>query len=304
MRFSNCAEAPSCRKTFYKYVSVWVAKVILVNRKMRWSSPLLFDDPFDITQELRLDFDEKELSRMVQEEFQKMILNHPANLPAPTQKMQAFLDTVRNLRYSQRKNLVRQLQQTFSPVTTGQETAMQKLRQEWADMVPTFRVLCLSERNDIVPMWVNYAHESTGVVLELRCVKELDSPYFVARPVKYTDSPPAIADVQVWARVLLGSASKTFRDLFTELEYVKSTDWAYQREWRIVSFMRPGESGKFSDYGFDPRELSAVYFGSACSEKDQSEICALLKNGFSHAGVYKMQIDYRKGGYKIFPIEK
>jgi hypothetical protein len=47
---------------FYKYMTARVAKIVLASRRLRWSSSLLFNDPFDITQELRVDFDEHRLN--------------------------------------------------------------------------------------------------------------------------------------------------------------------------------------------------------------------------------------------------
>jgi hypothetical protein len=53
---------PSPRQVFYKYMTARVAKIVLATRRLRWSSPLLFNDPFDVTQELRLNFDEHGLN--------------------------------------------------------------------------------------------------------------------------------------------------------------------------------------------------------------------------------------------------
>ena len=61
------------KRFFYKYVSAAVAKTILVTRRLRSSSPLLFNDPFDVTQELRLNFDEAELSAVLAEELAVLI---------------------------------------------------------------------------------------------------------------------------------------------------------------------------------------------------------------------------------------
>ena len=36
------------RRFFYKYMSAETARIILANRRLRWSSPILFNDPFDI----------------------------------------------------------------------------------------------------------------------------------------------------------------------------------------------------------------------------------------------------------------
>ena len=61
------------KRFFYKYVSAAVAKTILATRRLRWSSPLLFNDPFDVTQELRLNFDEAELRAAFAEELAVLI---------------------------------------------------------------------------------------------------------------------------------------------------------------------------------------------------------------------------------------
>src|SRR6266849_6774114 len=62
------------RQHFYKYVSAKTAKAILTTRKLRWSSPVLFNDPFDVTQELRLDFDVAALSAALVEEMADLII--------------------------------------------------------------------------------------------------------------------------------------------------------------------------------------------------------------------------------------
>ena len=55
------------RQVLYKYTKANVAKTVLATRRLRWSSPLLFNDPFDVTQELRLNFDEHGLNAAVTE---------------------------------------------------------------------------------------------------------------------------------------------------------------------------------------------------------------------------------------------
>ncbi len=55
------------RENFYKCMTARVAKVVLTTRRLRWSSPLLFNDPFDVTQELRLNFDEQGLDAALNE---------------------------------------------------------------------------------------------------------------------------------------------------------------------------------------------------------------------------------------------
>ena len=49
------------RSSFCKYTTAETAKAILGGRVLRWSSPLLFNDPFDIPREATLAFSVEEL---------------------------------------------------------------------------------------------------------------------------------------------------------------------------------------------------------------------------------------------------
>ncbi len=40
------------RQNFFKYMSSGTAKIVLSNRSLRWSSPVLFNDPFDVPREM------------------------------------------------------------------------------------------------------------------------------------------------------------------------------------------------------------------------------------------------------------
>ncbi len=40
------------RKSFFKYMSPGTAKTVLENSTLRWSSPILFNDPFDVPREM------------------------------------------------------------------------------------------------------------------------------------------------------------------------------------------------------------------------------------------------------------
>src|SRR2546428_13969576 len=61
------------RQFFYKYVTAKIAKIVLTTRTLRWSSPVLFNDPFDVTQELRLNFTEEEINAALNNELATLI---------------------------------------------------------------------------------------------------------------------------------------------------------------------------------------------------------------------------------------
>src|SRR5687767_14020057 len=55
------------RNSFYKYMSAGTAKTVLGNNTLRWSSPALFNDPFDVQFDLHIEYDhERAVERALQ----------------------------------------------------------------------------------------------------------------------------------------------------------------------------------------------------------------------------------------------
>jgi hypothetical protein len=94
--------------------------------------------------------------------------------------------------------------------------------------------------------------------------------------------------------------SLKFEDLITEYQYVKTTDWAYEREWRVATL--GFRKGLFEDWGFKPRELAGVYLGTQCSQDDEKEILGLLGHGFEHVSPYRACIVGPDAKFTFQPI--
>ena len=292
------------RQFFYKYVTAKIAKIVLTTRKLRWSSPVLFNDPFDITQELRLNFDQAKLNAVLTDKVASLIEQGDLSDSVKHPVLATLLRVAMRATPEVRQTMASELRQSKSLgiPAPGQIQSFVALKDMWKEMVPTFRVLCLSELNDVAPMWQHYADGYKGVVLEFSAVDELDSAFLVARPVQYQDTPPAIADPDQWVSCMLGQGGSTYHDLFTEYEYVKTNAWSYEKEWRIVSWARPGESGLFEDYGFNPRELTGIYFGPKCSIEDRSDLLALLGHGLEHVRAHEAFLDSQQARIAFRPI--
>lgn len=61
------------RRYFYKYVTAETALLILQNRTVRYSSPTLFNDPFDTQTRLRCEFEESEFLRAYRDEMFRLL---------------------------------------------------------------------------------------------------------------------------------------------------------------------------------------------------------------------------------------
>ena len=293
------------RRFFYKYMKAKVAKIVLGTGRLRWSSPLLFNDPFDITQELRLNFDDGQLIAVMADRVASLI--EQGNFPssAKDSNLAHLFRVAMHATPNMRRVMVSDLRKSIQTGTSASIQAFTPLKDMWSKIVPTFRILCLSELNDITPMWLRYADEYRGVALEFSPVDELGSAFLSTRPVVYQDTLPAIADVNSWVSCALGQGGLTYEYLFTEYLYVKTTAWSYEKEWRIVMLgARPGESGFFGDYAFDPHDLTGIYFGSKCSAEDRLDLFALLTHGLKNVLAYEAFPDSHHARFRFRAVTR
>jgi hypothetical protein len=56
----------------YKYMSAEVARIVLETGKLRWSSPLIFNDPFDVPRALELPFNEADIAAALEKRIREM----------------------------------------------------------------------------------------------------------------------------------------------------------------------------------------------------------------------------------------
>jgi DUF2971 family protein len=277
------------RQHFYKYVTADVAGIILATRRLRWSSPQLFDDPFDVPINLELPFATAELQVAVTHRIATLM---ESGTPLREPRLAAFQQY---LVVNQRTDLVKEIVEEFRrwPVDGINVPTIEGIQRHWERLRPDMRILCMSETPDIPPMWAHYAGNHSGAVLEFACVDRLDSPLLVARKVTYRPDPPRLPPLEDWVLSILCEKPINLTELFSEYEYVKQTHWAYQQEWRVSSSKRPGETGLYSDFPFNPRELSAVLVGSRMPPEDVQLMSDFLQHGFEHVRLEKAVEDQK-----------
>ena len=280
---------PNRPNTFFKYMTAKVAKIVLVNQTLRWSSPLLFNDPFDVKRDFDWGFDFEELKKPLLDEIMNLISAkdipdlssqpHIERLVNRLRRNPDFCNTVL-------PELPQWIEQDIQSIKSG---AYQVLKKQWSEFSPQFRILSLSAINDNPLMWSHYSDSHKGVVFELQGINHLDSPWLIAQPVVYQDPPPMLATKQEWIKSMTGQKRLNHDkwQFFTPYTLTKTTDWEHEKEWRVVSFMRPGESGLYTDYPFNPPEVCSVYLGCEISDEDTNDIISLLNYDLSHVRAYR-----------------
>jgi hypothetical protein len=277
------------RNQFYKYMSAKTAKIVLINTTLRWSSPLEFNDPFDIPREILFGIDDSEITKAVSQYFIDLIKNPPEYISDFDPKIKPILEAMKNPRADEsREEIIKRIQETNEVSKNSSST--EEIKAMWRSFIPELRILCLSESYETISMWYHYADKYKGVVLELDCNEELGSAWLLAEPVNYVVSIPEISSAIGWAKLLFKQKNIIHEILFRACTYSKTPDWSYEKEWRVTSFKRHFETGTISDYKFNAKEIKSIYLGPLIEQNDREEILQIVKDFLPYVSVYNCMI--------------
>ena len=277
------------RKCFFKYMSTRTAYIVLHNRTLRWSSPIEFNDPFDIPREILSGINAADIQKAAPECLFEILKNPPNDITDFNPKFQLILRALENADSNIKKQIYEEIENmpASGPADSG---SLDELKTIWKNFIPDFRILCLCEAHDIISMWYHYADRYKGVVIEFDCNDDLDSAWLMAKPVKYTETIPEISSAKSWAKVLLKQKEKAIETLMDACTFSKTPDWSYEKEWRVTSFKRPHETGTVSDYKFNAKEIKSVYLGPLIDQNDMADLLKILNDKYPNAKLYTIKI--------------
>ena len=275
------------RDHFFKYTTRSAAQAILTNGMLRWSIPTLFNDPFDIQFDLHVDVN---WAAVRSKALNFLWGAHYSETPPPAGNKLGYVIAAFRGRFPKLDRA--KFDQMFGEsLDEGHENAMAKLPNTHAEIKSVLfdsKLLSLTEVNNNILMWSHYAEQHKGVVLQLRCIAEIDSPWGVAKPVQYTETMPRLFDDEFLARMISGQTTMDNREIAERIVYSKAIDWAYEKEWRIW-----GGSGRSKepceDIPFNPRELEAVILGCKMSKDDRLSIIEIVRRFYPHANIVRAQ---------------
>ncbi|MHC4083905.1 MAG: DUF2971 domain-containing protein [Planctomycetota bacterium] len=281
-------------KSFFKYMSASTAEKVLKNRTLRWSHPSEFDDTLDVAQVCDEKMDSNK-QKQIQDAIIDLASRSRANLiKKNTNKLFKCLTSLISLFNSSNASAISELKKY--PVDISNSVA--DLNECWKKIRKDCRILCLGIEKDNHHLWNKYAEEHKGVVIELTCRYDSDSPWLIAKPVEYVKEQDLFLTVEDWAEVLILETNKAVKRIFEKCTLRKAKDnehkWSEQNEWRIPSFCSHHETGTVSDYSVNPNDFSAVYFGYKMDSKIQDNLLSLLVGELGHVSAFRCELGSSK----------
>jgi hypothetical protein len=250
-------------RPFYKYASPEATLATLTSGTLRYSTPLLFNDPFDVQAGLHFDFDLQDLHEDVVDRIGELAAASEHPPVDPKEIWGQVVLRARGYFPSHGFNRDRWLgltKTTFDQLLQTIRETQEGYRRHWREvLLPGMRVFCVSEERDNLLMWAHYASDHRGAVLELWSLPDEDNSLSVAVPVVYTDKPIPFYSKEEWIAELVGMKKLDFSSLYRRYACTKSAHWAYEKEWR--AWYPLSKTDKFDYAPMRRSELRAVYIG-------------------------------------------
>jgi len=270
----------------FKYVTSETAKTVLSTKKLRWSSPSRFNDPFDVQFDLHIDeFDERRIAAMVMEELWSVYSGRQALNP-DTQLGRMFARFLSNSGLS--RAALFETKGLYEAIVAGignLKALVPDFQTFQRSVFKDTKLLCLSEACDNILMWSHYSGEHTGVVMAFAPPSQHESVFTLAKPVSYSKAMPRLMETDDVIRFFCGQWKMDGEAIMRSSIFVKAIDWSYEKEWRIW-LPNTDAAVQFVDMPFDSVELESIYLGCRTSQADQDALTKILEEHFSHCSIY------------------
>lgn len=273
--------------------------LILQHSRLRWSSPLLFNDVAEFRRMPRFDpsvadahkllptviadavFDGATLDEASLSPPMKLLLSMLKGVVANGLNREGVLDVLAGEAPQADDVIATRLQKHFESLDLGKA-----------------RVLCMTTEYDNDAMWGNYAEAHAGCVLGFGHITELSTPLLAATPVAYCEERPVVGSGLDF--LLYGDTAELRERTLHAVCYTKKLAWAYEREWRVLTWRPNEQDRRYGDYLFYPAELESVTLGVRASNATAEKVRDVLSAKYPCAKLYRMVDNH--GELVRFPI--
>ncbi|WP_066270835.1 DUF2971 domain-containing protein [Hydrogenophaga palleronii] len=257
---------------------------VLLNRSIRFSSPAVLNDPFELKPHLAVLASPDCVAAALRQAMPSLLEDEFSKLPIEQRRLLSpeVLQTLMVSQFSQTQKAVEDMAAHLIPGLQG--VMARKLEEQVG-------ILCLTESADNLLMWAHYADSHRGFVLEFDdcspffdCRVNLKDELRHLRKVTYSIKRPSLTLSEV--------------DDFSAF-MTKGLEWQYEAEWRMIqplsSASRIIGDGPEAIHLFEfPAEaIRGVILGARMPEAKKVEIRGLLSQSprYSHVRCVDARVD-------------
>lgn len=272
-------------KHLYKYTTLSTGLAILKSRAFRFSSPISFNDPFDVQRRCVFEPNIDETIDDFLVEFERLATSN-VSLRGVRKSWKLMLEELRPLvkkhgyKKSQLEAQLRLLLKSSFPSDSDIREIKATVEECITNWLVPIRVFCMAEDWSVILMWSHYSNNHRGLVFELVPYRGKLFPKVQVRKVEYRDSPHIMFDRKglVSAQVH-GPGSVVAKMSFDNHLFRKAAFWDYEKEWRAILNVKSNHADQFVDVPFKLEQIRSITFGCMCSDSEVDEFkneCSIL----------------------------
>ncbi|WP_347331289.1 DUF2971 domain-containing protein [Marinimicrobium locisalis] len=282
---------PDFPDTLAKFCSARTAEQILSSRRLRWSAPHLFCDPFELTHHTPLSFDPLTLLDGVIRSATGMIFSRES-----PKSHSALATVIRRWREEERfaspEEAEEVLKELMSRMVDQRQVSLEELMADWRKFTRELRICCFSARADNLDSWQLFADHHRGVALRFRCGEYTALPE--PKPVEYSPNRPEITTFKEQINAILHQEKVNAQSRFLDKFLVKPPMSAEQQEWRCfyqatdhASSREADENLWYDDRPFEKSDLASAYLGAFISTEDKQRVLRLVREEYPETKVFQ-----------------
>ncbi len=229
----------------HMYFSFENAMRFLNNYRLKLSSPVNFNDPFEF-------------------------------LPQLKNTDQLVLNTHQEVKTVQLNTLIEPLVYWTANqlLEYGSEVIAKKAHNRIEQFLNRYRIACFSEDNNNILMWSHYGDRHRGVVISFKNAFE----YFEnnIEKVEYSDDR---IKIPFWDKIFQEDEQVIIKDWERKLLITKSNCWSYEKEWRLLKTKDKciNDNG-LSFYQLDKDCISNITLGCCISAENRKKMKEFINN--------------------------
>jgi len=288
--------------TLFKYTNPKNGLMILQERKLRFTQPLSFNDPFDSAPIVSLDCSNSELYELIAQHLdnnpeiydlliQKSALQEYEKLPEYLKSL-ISCDDIKNFgskyiieKFSSYKKVLETL--NYEDVKKSAKELVVYL------LANQIGIFCLSDIHNNLLMWSHYADSHKGIVIgfdrdyELFNLKIND--FTKLRKVKYTSDRP-----HVNFKLTNHSIEENMK-LAEKIYFTKSSEWEYELEYRVIKILDHVTKTENYDqnefpihlFPFSESAIKSVIIGDRVTKENITKVLDTLStNNYDHVEIF------------------
>lgn len=277
--------------SYYKYTNIETAKAILTNQSFRYSSPLNFNDPFDIQNELYTEFDIDDFTSIVMSRIKEYLKGNRDIPPTTSENGNAILQLKQaiELKGINVEKVAPYLQPLIEAATKRFKESLDYQNNAWFKAMQKSRVFCVTEAKDNLLMWSHYAQDHTGIVFELENINKKNNLLSQIKKVNYKDKPISYFSLEELIKWTLFQVEPDYsKVMYATHAWHKSLHWEYEQEWRVIEICDELDKHNLHlDRQFTPTQLKSITLGCKTTVENTKVIRSMAELINPSINVYK-----------------